>query len=76
MFVCKAPLGKGAGSLQLLPINMGLPTIKICYFFHLWTLMEVRRITLAAARYMNWMSVSYPTGVGRIPTPSPASAVR
>ena len=75
MFVCKAPLGKGTGSLQLLPNNTGLPTIKICYFFHLWTVTEVRRMTLAAARYVDWMSVSYPTAVGCIPTPSPVSAV-
>ena len=75
-FVCKAPLGKGTGSLQFLPSNTGLPTIKICYFFHLWTLMEVRRMTLAAAHCTNWMSVSHPAAAGCTPTPSPASAVR
>lgn len=38
MFVCKALLGKGTESVQSLPNNTGLPTIKISYFFHLWTL--------------------------------------
>lgn len=32
MFVCKAPLGKGTGSLQLLSSNTGLPTIKKLLF--------------------------------------------
>lgn len=32
--------------------------------FHLWTLTGVRRMTFAAARYVNGMSVSCPAAVG------------
>lgn len=49
--VCKASLGKGTGHLQLQPSSTGLPTIKVCYFFHLWNVTELRRMTVGAEHY-------------------------
>lgn len=48
---CKASLGKGVGHLQLQPNSTDLPTIKIRYFFHLWTVTELRRVTVGAEHY-------------------------
>lgn len=69
MCVCKASLDKGIGHFQLQPNSTGLPTIKIFYFFSLWTLTELRRMTVGAEHYKKLDEHQAPNSCGVHPHP-------